>query len=616
MHPTGKPTATESPPDWAAARRLIGPGRLSIVMPAYRLGHAIAANLEHVRTVFTGHLPFEIIPVDDGSDDNTRHEIERTAARYPEILPVYIPENAGKGAALRRGFEAARGNFVLLLDADLDLPPEQAADFFAVMEREQADVVIGSKMHPESRLSYPWHRRVMSRLYYGLVKCLIGLPVHDTQTGIKLFTREALGYAVQRMLVKRFAFDLELLAIIHNKGFAVAEAPVTLHFRAGFGCMHPRAVRQVMQDTLAIFYRTRILHYYRSLWELRLPEPPPLVSIVIPCTRPGPRLAECLDGVRRQRYGNYEVILLPDATTGRTWQTPLREIPTGPVRKVNKRNAGIRAARGTFIAFLDENGSPAEEWLERALGYFPHPDIAAVGGPLSAARHDSFAARIAARIATNPLVSGKYRYRYTPDRVRTVRDHPLGNLVVRTEVLQALGGLDGSVPYGDDVHLGLEIRKRWGGKIVYDPWAQVRRHVAPLWLPHLRRLARHAFRRGRFARLYPGTLRSSIHVLPALFVLAVAAGGVSAVFIPPLRPVYGYALAIYTLLVLLGSVPWESLLLRFRLHAATTLITALGIIATHAVYGIGFLAGGLTPRAPATRPSPAPAPRPSPAPPD
>lgn len=251
---------------WESARRQLGEGCLSIIMPSYRLGEAIAGNIEHVRSVFEGYLPYEVIPVDDGSDDNTGQRLAEMAALHDNVRPVYLIENSGKGAALREGFAETKGNYVLLLDGDLDLPPSQVSGFFKILEDNDADVVIGSKRHRDSNLNYPLPRVIMSNLYYLLVKMLVGLPVRDTQTGIKLFKREVLSYVFPRMLVKRFAFDLEILSIAHEKGFSIAEAPITLDFKCtGWGCARPKTVRRIINDTLAIFYRLRILRYYQNL---------------------------------------------------------------------------------------------------------------------------------------------------------------------------------------------------------------------------------------------------------------------------------------------------------------------------------------------------------------
>ena len=95
-----------------------------------------------------------------------------------------------------------------------------------------------------------------------LVRALFGLPVRDTQTGIKLFKRAVLERVLPRILVKRFAFDLELLANAHHFGYRIVEAPVTLNFRRVCSRLRISAVWNVFLDTLAIFYRMRILHYY------------------------------------------------------------------------------------------------------------------------------------------------------------------------------------------------------------------------------------------------------------------------------------------------------------------------------------------------------------------
>ena len=122
--------------------------------------------------------------------------------------------------------------------------------------------MIGSKFHPDSKVDYPPLRRVYSFFYYMLVRALFGLPVRDTQTGIKLFKRVVLERVLPRILVKRFAFDLELLANVHHFGYRIVEAPVTLNFQRVCSRLRLSAVWNVFLDTLAIFYRMRILHYY------------------------------------------------------------------------------------------------------------------------------------------------------------------------------------------------------------------------------------------------------------------------------------------------------------------------------------------------------------------
>ena len=237
---------------------------LSILMPAYNEANSIADNVcETVETMRALGIDFEIVVIDDGSMDGTDAAASSALRAWPDhVRVVRCERNEGKGNALICGASYSKGAHVAFLDADMDLHPEQLASFFAIMKARNADVVIGSKFHPESKVDYPLPRRVYSFFYYMLVRALFGLPVRDTQTGIKLFKRTVLEHVLPRILVKRFAFDLELLANAHHFGYRIVEAPVTLNFRRVCSRLRLSAVWSVFLDTLAIFYRMRILHYY------------------------------------------------------------------------------------------------------------------------------------------------------------------------------------------------------------------------------------------------------------------------------------------------------------------------------------------------------------------
>ncbi len=237
---------------------------LSIVMPAYNEAHSIAENVcETVETMRALGIDFEIVVVDDGSLDGTHTAAINALRAWPDrVRIVRCRRNQGKGNALICGTSYSTGEYVAFLDADMDLHPEQLNKFFAIMKATEADVVIGSKFHPESNVDYPRVRRVYSFCYFMLVRLLFGLPVRDTQTGIKLFKREVLQGILPRVLVKRFAFDLELLANVHHFGYRIAEAPVEVNFKRVASRLRLGAVWNVFVDTLAIFYRMRILGYY------------------------------------------------------------------------------------------------------------------------------------------------------------------------------------------------------------------------------------------------------------------------------------------------------------------------------------------------------------------
>jgi glycosyltransferase involved in cell wall biosynthesis len=237
---------------------------LSILMPAYNEASSIAYNVcETVKTMRALGIDFEILVIDDGSMDGTHAAAIDALRAWPEhVRVVRCPRNEGKGNALVCGAQYSKGEHVAFLDADMDLHPEQLANFFTIMNAREADAVIGSKFHPESKVDYPFKRRVYSFFYFVLVRLLFGLPVRDTQTGIKLFKRPVLETVLPRVLVKRFAFDLELLANVHHFGYRIAEAPVTLSFQRVSNRIYLPAVWNIFLDTMAIFYRMRILRYY------------------------------------------------------------------------------------------------------------------------------------------------------------------------------------------------------------------------------------------------------------------------------------------------------------------------------------------------------------------
>ena len=238
-------------------------GKLSIIIPAHNEGAHIASSLGETMRVADGFgCDYEIIILDDGSTDNTLQEAGNFASRFPNVHVKRNMANYGKGRAVKKAFRHVNGDIVAFLDADLDLHPGQIRPLFYALEENKADVVIGSKRHPRSRVNYPWHRRIISSVYHILTRIMFNLPVRDTQTGIKLFKYEVLKKAFPKVLCKRFAFDLELLANAHRMGYKIIETPITLHFRRQLGRIGLRAIYHTWLDTMAIFYRMYILRYY------------------------------------------------------------------------------------------------------------------------------------------------------------------------------------------------------------------------------------------------------------------------------------------------------------------------------------------------------------------
>jgi glycosyltransferase involved in cell wall biosynthesis len=179
------------------------------------------------------------------------------------VRVFHYPMNIGKGFALSCGVDQSAGNLVTFIDADMELDPATIGRFIEIMRTSGCDAVIGSKRHPESRVSYPKFRGLQSAMYQFLIHLLFNLNVRDTQTGLKLFRRQVLKDALPLLAIKKFAFDLELLVVARYLGYRnVVEAPISLDYKFE-STVNLWSAWRVLWDTAAIFYRLRILRYYQ-----------------------------------------------------------------------------------------------------------------------------------------------------------------------------------------------------------------------------------------------------------------------------------------------------------------------------------------------------------------
>ncbi len=582
--------------DWTNAEALFAEG-LSVVLPFHNLADRAEANLARLDALLRPHgFPYRIIAVDDGSADGTAEALRRAAERLPAVLPVLLPANAGKGAALLAGLERVSHPWVLLLDGDLDLDPAALPAFADVAHASGADLVLGDKRHPQSQVHYPLRRRVASVLYAGLVRALLRLPVSDTQCGMKLVRAEVLRYAAPRLLVKRFAFDLEFLAVAHDGGFRHANAPVRLDFCHRWGCLTPATVWRTLIDTLAIAYRARFLHYYAGLTPL---PPPPSdgshFTLIVPCPGDSAVLRRLLNALDSQTYRHFDLILLPDAPIPNLPDRPWLSVrPTGPMRPAQKRNLGARAAQGEVLAFIDDDAYPRADWLANAAARLAGPDaIDALGGPGLTPPDDPPCAQLSGLVLASPLVSGNFRCRYfIQGPLRRVEDFPSCNLFVRKSAFEAIGGFRENYWPGEDTLLCADLQTS-GHTLWYDPRLVVYHHRRPLFGPHLRQVGRYALHRGHFARRFGLNSRRLSYHLPSLFLLGLLIGPLAIAFLPLLAVPYCAIVLLW-----LGLTGLDALVEAPTPRAILPLW--FGILATHLVYGARFIQGYLAPALPNT----------------
>ena len=201
--------------------------KLSIVVPAYseqkRLKRYLPAFLNFPKRV---NFPVEVIFVDDGSPDSTAQIIEEAIKDKENFYLIRLPQNRGKGGAIKEGMLRARGEFRLFADADNATPIEQAIRLLA--EGKNHDVVIASRYIKGAKILRRQSvlRILGSRLLNLLVQLILLPGITDTQCGFKLFSAEAVERIFPRTRLENFNFDLEVLTIAKSLGYRIKEVPV------------------------------------------------------------------------------------------------------------------------------------------------------------------------------------------------------------------------------------------------------------------------------------------------------------------------------------------------------------------------------------------------------
>jgi len=197
---------------------------LSIVIPAYDEATRLPGTLRALRERFGG-TETEVVVVDDGSRDATAEVARAASSDALAISVLRLPENRGKGAAVRAGVAATTGATVLYMDADLATDLEGVDGFLARLDH--ADIVVGSRAVSGARVHNTTAlRTVMGRTFNGLVRIVARLEVHDSQCGFKAFRGDAARLLFSLSEIDGFAFDPEVLVMARILGYRVVELPV------------------------------------------------------------------------------------------------------------------------------------------------------------------------------------------------------------------------------------------------------------------------------------------------------------------------------------------------------------------------------------------------------
>jgi glycosyltransferase involved in cell wall biosynthesis len=232
---------------------------LSLILPVYNGEAFIDKNLALLKDLLDRHgLNYEIVVVSDGSEDRTLQKMQKVNGS--RIKHIHYHDNKGKGYAVKHGFAHSRGKLVGFIDSDFDIYPQALIRAYETITREDADVVVGSKLHPESEVDYPWYRHLFSFCYRQLNKALFNLKIKDTQVGMKVYRREVLEKVVPLAKKNRFSFDVEILALAEHHGFYnILECPVKLDFNKAVGThINWKEIALILMDTFVIFFELKL----------------------------------------------------------------------------------------------------------------------------------------------------------------------------------------------------------------------------------------------------------------------------------------------------------------------------------------------------------------------
>ncbi len=239
----------------------MGQVALSFVVPAYNEEDFIEDTLGTIDAVIKGkNLTYEIVVVDDGSLDGTLAKVVKYAKNNAHIKVVSYTKNIGKGYAVKTGFMQTSGDLVVFTDSDMEIDLGMVSKYLKALE--DGDIVIASKRHSSSQIKAPLSRKILSLSFNTLVRLLTGVPLNDTQSGLKAMKKSAFVDIFPRLTVKRYAFDAELLTVAHLYGLKVVEMPVKIKLDASF---KPKEMWNMFIDLLGIAYRLRVIHWYQRL---------------------------------------------------------------------------------------------------------------------------------------------------------------------------------------------------------------------------------------------------------------------------------------------------------------------------------------------------------------
>lgn len=230
---------------------------LTIVIPAYNEEHRLEGTLRSSIDFFRSlEISFQLLVIDDGSTDGTAKLVNSLSEKNSEIELISYPKNEGKGYAVKFGVLNSRGGSILIMDADGSTPISEYHKLKSKLD-EGYKVAIGSRalIDKGSEVKTIWYRKLLGRVFNGMVNIILVPGIKDTQCGFKLFAADIAKDIFSRQTINGFAFDCEILYYCQKLGMKIAEVPISWNNVSGSKvnlALHPISM---LKDILLVRFK-------------------------------------------------------------------------------------------------------------------------------------------------------------------------------------------------------------------------------------------------------------------------------------------------------------------------------------------------------------------------
>jgi len=220
---------------------------ISIIIPAHNEENRIGKTLNNYISHFSNsNFNYEIIVEMDGCTDNTLEIVKKFSEKYPQVKYICFQKKLGKGGGFLEGFKVAKGDLIAITDADSAIKPRYLEELIKLVEKNW-DCAIASRYLKASKIlvKQDLARRIASRGFNLLIRLFFNLKLKDTQCGGKVFKSEVIKNVMNKLNIKGFAFDVDLLWRIKQKGYTIKEVPITWEHKDESKIFLPKVVPEM-----------------------------------------------------------------------------------------------------------------------------------------------------------------------------------------------------------------------------------------------------------------------------------------------------------------------------------------------------------------------------------